>query len=217
MYVVMITPECAPVAKVGGLGDVVQGLAYEESIRGNSVEVILPKYDCMRYDRILGLTRTYEGLWVPFHNQWIHCDVFFGFVDGLKCFFIEPHSHHEFFNRRIFYGSKDDPERFTFFSRAALEFMFKTGKHPDIIHCHDWQTGLVPLLLFEFYKFRGMTHPRVCYTLHNVGHQGLTGEHILRQVGAQPGAFHAPRPGAGRSHSRHRQSDEDRESSSPIS
>ena len=64
MYVVMITPECAPVAKVGGLGDVVQGLSYEESIRGNTVEVILPKYDCMRYDRILGLTRVYDGLWV---------------------------------------------------------------------------------------------------------------------------------------------------------
>ena len=67
MYVVMITaPECAPIAKVGGLGDVVQGLAYEESIRGNSVEVILPKYDCMRYDRILGLTQPTEGSGLPF-------------------------------------------------------------------------------------------------------------------------------------------------------
>src|ERR1039457_103564 len=52
MYVVMITPECAPVAKVGGLGDVVQGLSYEESIRGNLVEIILPKYDCMRSYRM---------------------------------------------------------------------------------------------------------------------------------------------------------------------
>ena len=67
--------------------------------------------------------------------------------------------------------------------------MFKTNRHPDIIHCHDWQTGLVPVLLFEMYKHLGMTHPRVCYTLHNVSHQGLTGEFILRQVGLEPSRY----------------------------
>jgi starch synthase len=185
----MITPECAPVAKVGGLGDVAQGLSYELSIRGNAVELILPKYDCMRYDRIWGLTRTLTGLMVPFHSESISCDVFFGFVDGLKCFFIEPHSPHNFFNRGVFYGQRDDPERYAFFCRAALEFLLQSNKHPEIIHCHDWQTGLVPLLLFESFKYRGMTHPRVCYTLHNVGHQGLTGEHILRQVGLNPAPY----------------------------
>ena len=48
------------------------------------------------------------------------------------------------------------PERFTFFCRAALEFMLKSGKHPDIIHCHDWQTGIVPVLLYDIYKYLGM-------------------------------------------------------------
>ena len=62
MNIVMITPECAPIAKVGGLGDVVQGLSRELETRGNSVEIILPKYDCMRYDRIWGLEKNYEGL-----------------------------------------------------------------------------------------------------------------------------------------------------------
>jgi len=61
--------------------------------------------------------------------------------------------------------------------------MYKTGKHPDIIHCHDWQTGIVPVLLFDIYKQLGMSHPRVCYTLHNLKHQGLTGEFILRASG----------------------------------
>ena len=55
MYVVMIASECAPVAKVGGLGDVVYGLSRELEIRGNSVEIILPKYDCLRYDHIYNL------------------------------------------------------------------------------------------------------------------------------------------------------------------
>jgi starch synthase len=116
MYVVMITPECAPVAKVGGLGEVVQGLSHELAIRGNAVEIILPKYDCMRYDLIFGLHKTYSDLWVPYHDQHFHCDVYFGFVDGLKCFFIEPHSFKNFFNWGIFYGHYDDSERFAFFA-----------------------------------------------------------------------------------------------------
>jgi starch synthase len=147
------------------------------------VEIILPKYDCMRYDHIYGLQRTYDDLWVPFYNHWVHCSVFFGFVHGRKCFFIDAHSDRNFFNRGIYYGHNDDPERFTFFCRAALEFILKAGKNPDIIHCHDWQTGIVPVLLFEIYKYLGMTHPRVCYTLHNLKHQGATGEFILRAMG----------------------------------
>jgi starch synthase len=187
MFIVMIAPECAPAAKVGGLGDVVHGLSKELAIRGNAVEVILPKYDCMRYDRISGLTKSYSDLWVPYHDQWLRCDVYFGIADGVKCFFIDPHSPHNFFNRGLFYGNQDDSERFAFFCRAALEFMLKANKHPDIIHCHDWQTALAPVLLCEIYQQLGMTRPRVCYTLHNVGHQGIHGQQILRQAGLDPG------------------------------
>lgn len=186
MYIVMTATEYAPVAKVGGLGDVVQGLTRELAIRGNAVEVILPKYDCMRYDRIWGLQKSFSDLWVPFNGEHFHCDVYFGFVDGMKCFFIESHSFRNFFDRGIFYGHHDDAERFGFFCKAALEFMLKANKHPDIIHCHDWQTGLVPVLLFEIYKHLGMTHPRVCYTLHNIKHQGGIGDHFLWEVGLDP-------------------------------
>lgn len=183
MYIVMVASECAPVAKVGGLADVVFGLSRELEVRGNSVEIILPKYDCMRYDHIYGLQVTHHDLWVPFHGGHVHCTVYFGFVHGRKCFFIEPHSERNFFNRGIFYGHGDDAERFAFFSRAALEFMLKSGKRPDIIHCHDWQTGLVPVMLFDIYAPLGMGRSRVCYTLHNLKHQGLTGEHTLRAAG----------------------------------
>ena len=189
MYIVMIAPECAPVAKVGGLGDVVFGLSRELEIRGNSVEIILPKYDCLRYDQIFDLQLAFKDLWVPWYDYAVHCSVYFGFVHGRKCFFIEPHSDHNFFNRRAFYGQVDDDQRFAFFSRAALEFMLKSNKHPDIIHCHDWQTGLVPVLLYEMYKHVGMTHPRVCYTLHNLQHQGVTREHILRATGLNRHAY----------------------------
>ena len=118
--------------------------------------------------------------------------MYFGFVDDIKCFFIEPHSEHSFFERDCLYGERDDPERFAFFNRAALEFMLKSNKQPEIIHCHDWQTGLVPVLLYEVYSHIGMTRTRVCYTLHNVGHQGITGPQVLRQVGLNPDHYMSP-------------------------
>ena len=183
MYVVQITPELAPLAKVGGLADVVTGLSRELEIRGNTVEIILPKYDSMRYDAIWGLCITYDDLWVPWFDGHVHCTVWFGFVQHRKCFFIEPHSPDNFFNRGSVYGFDDDIMRFAFFSRAAIEFLFKAGKHPDIIHCHDWQTALVPVFLYEIYQHMGMTHPRVCYTIHNFKHQGKTGEFLLEATG----------------------------------
>ncbi len=179
MHIVMIASECAPVSKVGGLADVVSGLSRELELRGNLIEIILPKYDCMRYDHIWGLHVAYHDLWVPWGNGAIHCSVWFGFVHGRKCFFIDPHSHDNFFNRDNYYGYPDDAMRFAFFSKAALEFLYKTGKQPDIIHCHDWQTGLVPVLLYEIYEAQGLNHPRVCYSIHNFRFQGITGTDIL--------------------------------------
>ena len=156
MFVMMVASEYAPVAQAGGLGEVVSGLSRELELRGNAVEIVLPKYDCLRYDRIHGLTVAYEDLWVPWFSGAIHCTVFFGFVEGRKCFFIEPHSADRFFDRGHLYRSGDAVSRFAFFSKAALEFMLKSGKRPDIIHCHDWQTALVPVLLYELYQHIGI-------------------------------------------------------------
>jgi len=183
MFVAMISSELAPVAKVGGLGDVLFGLSRELEIRGNSVEIILPKYDCMWYDEIWGLHKIWEELWVPWYNGEVSCSVWFGFVHGRKCFFIEPHSKDNFFNRGSFYGFHDDPLRFAFFCKAAMEFLLKSGKRPDVIHCHDWQTGLVPVLQYEIYHRLGMDRQRICYTIHNFAHQGITGEEVLWATG----------------------------------
>ncbi len=183
LFIVHITPELAPVAKVGGLADVVFGLSRELAIRGNHVEIILPKYDNLRYDHIYGMHEVYRDLWVPWFEGAVHCTVYFGFVHERKCFFIEPHSQDGFFARGSLYGFKDDVLRFAFFSRAAMEFMWKAGKQPDIIHCHDWQTALVPIYLYELYQPLGMHHPRVCLTIHNFLHQGVTGPELLRATG----------------------------------
>ena len=190
LFIVHVTPEMAPVAKVGGLADVVFGLSRELAIRGNHVEIILPKYDTLRYDQIFELHEVYRDLWVPWYEGAVHCTVYFGFVHDRKCFFIEPHSTDNFFNRGSIYGFPDDVLRYAFFSRAAMEFLWKAGKHPDIIHCHDWQTALVPVFLYEFYQQLGMTHPRACLTIHNFKHQGVTGAELLRATGLhQPERF----------------------------
>ncbi|MEE3715972.1 glycogen synthase GlgA [Tumidithrix elongata RA019] len=193
MYIVQIASECAPVIKAGGLGDVVYGLSRELEVRGHAVEVILPKYDCMRYDHVWGMHDAYRDLWVPWYGGTIHCSVYCGWVHGQLCFFIEPHSGDNFFNRGIYYGANDDNMRFAFFSKAALEFLLQSNKRPDILHCHDWQTGLVPVMLFEMYKFHGMGTQRVVYTIHNFKHQGMAGPDVLRATGLNNDAYYYSR------------------------
>jgi starch synthase len=190
MYIVQIASECAPVIKAGGLGDVVYGLSRDLEMRGHTVELILPMYDCMRYDHIWGLHDAYQHLSVPWAGGAIHCSVYCGWVHGRLCFFIEPHSEDNFFHRGRYYGCDDDNMRFAFFSKAALEFLQQSNKRPDVIHCHDWQTGLVPVMLFEIYKYHGMANQRICYTIHNFKHQGMGGNEILWATGLNNSAYY---------------------------
>jgi starch synthase len=183
MFIAMIASECAPVAKVGGLADVVYGLSRELGIRGHTVEIVLPKYDCMRHDQVSDLRLAYNDLWVPWADGEVHCTVWFGVVHGCRCFFIEPHDNDGFFNRGAFYGFPDDYQRFAFFSKSAIEFLYKTGKRPDIVHTHDWQTALAPVLLYEIYEQLGMDRQRACHTIHNFAHQGVVGGDVLWLTG----------------------------------
>jgi glycogen/starch synthases, ADP-glucose type len=182
MHIVHIASECAPVAKVGGLGDVVYGLAGELARHGHQVEIILPRYDCLRHDHIANLHIVFHDLGVPWHGGLVRCTVWYGDVHGRHCFFIESHSDDRFFDRGSYYGFWDDTTRMAFFSKAALEFLRQSGKRPDVIHCHDWQTGLVPVLLYEQYQ-DDMPNQRVCFTIHNFKHQGTADDHPLNATG----------------------------------
>src|SRR5664280_3889491 len=97
MYIVEIASECAPAAKAGGLGDVVNGLSRELQTRTQWVEIILPLYDCMRYDRMGPLEKVYHDLWVPWYGGSIPCSVFLGPVDVLRCDFLQPPPRGTFF------------------------------------------------------------------------------------------------------------------------
>jgi starch synthase len=183
MYIQLVSAECAPIAKAGGLGDFIHGLGRELVACGHDVDVIVPEYDILRYNQISDWRPLHRDLWVPFHGQRIHCDVNTGTVDGLRCLFISAHSEQGFFNRGALYGEPDDVERFAFFCRAVLEYLIHAPRHPDVIHCHDWQTGLIPVLLYELYEQRGLNHTRVCYSLHNLGYQGWTDQRVLELLG----------------------------------
>jgi starch synthase len=172
------------VAKVGGLADVVIGLTNDSNRRGNEVEVILPKYDCLRYDLISDLKTVSDDLMVPWYRGAVRCAVWAGSINGgCKCFFIDPHSQDSFFNRGVIYGFRDDAMRFAFFSKAAMEFLYKSGQRPDILHCHDWPTGLIPVLLERIYKPIGMERTKACFTIHNFRHQGIAQAEILEATG----------------------------------
>eukprot|EP00879_Flechtneria_rotunda_P007886 GHRR01008263.1.p1 GENE.GHRR01008263.1~~GHRR01008263.1.p1 ORF type:complete len:1096 (+),score=490.52 GHRR01008263.1:107-3289(+) len=136
LKVVHVAVEMAPIAKVGGMGDVVTALARAVQEEGNTVEVVIPKYDVISYHQVEGLYQdggfNYGGTFVR---------VWHGVVEGLNTTFLEPENGH--FWRGCIYGRGDDHVRFGFFCGAAAEYLKVRNVQPDILHCHDWQSAPV--------------------------------------------------------------------------
>ena len=177
LHVMSVSVEMAPIAKVGGLADVVTSLGLAVQAEGHKVEVVLPKYDVLKYDLIEDFKEE-EG----FHWGGCYNHVFSGTVEGVKTFFIDPENG--MFNVSMIYGTDylsipmTDSERFGFFSRAALEWMLQSGRQPDIIHCHDWQTAPVAKAYWEDYHNYGLSNPRIVFTIHNLDF----GQDLIREA-----------------------------------
>lgn len=172
MDIVHIASELAPIAKVGGLGDVVYGLCKELSRLGHNVEVILPKYDCLHFELLKDLKVEYRELWSYDGPDRFNNTIWSAHVNGLKILLIEPHHPQHYFSRGMIYGCSDDIDRFVYFSRAAMEYLYKSGKNVDTIHVHDWATALVPVLYKEMYSKLGYQTQGTVLTIHNIEHQG---------------------------------------------
>uniref|UniRef100_A0A2P2LQR0 starch synthase n=1 Tax=Rhizophora mucronata TaxID=61149 RepID=A0A2P2LQR0_RHIMU len=183
LYIIHVAAEMAPVAKVGGLGDVVTGLGKALQKKGHLVEIILPKYDCMHYDCIPDLRALDVPVESYFDGKLYKNKIWVGTTEGLPVYFIEPHHPDKFFWRRQFYGEHDDFRRFSFFSRAALELLLQSGKRPDIIHCHEWQTAFVAPLYWDIYAPKGLNSARICFTCHNFEYQGTAPTSELASCG----------------------------------
>src|SRR5689334_22494484 len=151
MYITHIASELAPIAKVGGLGDVIYGLSKELQKAGHNVEIILPKYDCLHFERLNNLKVEFRELWSSDGTHRYNNTIWSAFIDGLKVILIEPHHPQYYFSRGIIYGCHDDIDRFIYFSRTAMEYLYKSGKAPDAIHVHDWPTALACVLYRDMY------------------------------------------------------------------
>lgn len=181
MYIIHVTAEMAPIAKVGGLGDVVTGLARACLSRGHTVEIMLPFYECIQKQQIkdLALITTYES----YHDgNWVPTNAYRGVVSGIPVVFIEP-SNHFFKGQDVYGGSYNELEAYLFFSRACLEWMQVTATQPDIIHVHEWQAGALPLLYWDMYHYLSLKKPRIVLTIHNMEHYGECSQEQLSKSG----------------------------------
>jgi starch synthase len=176
LKILMCTSEVTPLAQTGGLAEVVGALTPELKARGHDVRIILPLYGFMDRRKLTMKPAIPElGVPVGYGEQW--CAVHETKLPGtdVPVYLIE---HQRYFDRPSPYGYAgqdfgDNAERFAFFSRAALQVAKALQFSPDVIHGHDWQTGLVPVFLKTFEA----DHPSLWSTasvisLHNVGYQG---------------------------------------------
>lgn len=183
MHIINIASELAPIAKVGGLADVLLGLSRELSWKGHDIDIIIPKYDYMDTEGIRDLAIYNDNVPSFYEGEWFPNTIWKGWVENLKVYFIEPHHPKHFFHRGCFYGCEDDIDRYLYFSRAALEFMYKEEVHPDIIHLHDWQTAVIAPLYHDIYQPLGFKKPKLVFTIHNIEYQGHCSTADIAKIG----------------------------------
>ncbi len=173
MHIAFAASECVPYSKTGGLADVVGALPHALAALGHQVSVYLPRY---RQTKLSDADTVVASVTVPFDDKYRFCSVVAaGSKAGVKFYFVD---YPPYFDRESLYGTSaadypDNAERFALFSRAVLEASKILGV-PNIFHCHDWQTALVPIMLRTFYtEDPAFAQTGTVFTIHNMGYQGL--------------------------------------------
>ncbi len=193
LNIVFIASEATPLAKTGGLADVVGSLPLALQGLGHEVTVILPFYrqDLTKNNiKTMPLNTSIE-MWVDGLQR--QCLLHEAVVDKLRFILVEQD---DLFDREGLYGPaggayEDNLLRYTLFDRVALEAMAKMDKPVDIIHCHDWQTGMVPLLKKTQYMHHpNLIHAKVVYTIHNLAYQGVFPSEWIHRLGLPTHHFH---------------------------
>ncbi|NLK94387.1 MAG: glycogen synthase GlgA [Clostridiales bacterium] len=180
MRVLLVASEASPFIKSGGLGDVMGALPKELSKNGLEVAVVIPKYKGINYE----LKNKLEfQKWFMVEVGWRrkYCGVLKYYQDGVTYYLLDNEAY---FDRDGLYGYYDDAERFAFFDRAVLKLLRQIDWRPDVIHCNDWQTGMIPVLLtLEYAKYdefyRGI---KTVYSIHNLLFQGVFDPKILPEL-----------------------------------
>ncbi|MBI5893992.1 MAG: glycogen synthase GlgA [Deltaproteobacteria bacterium] len=172
LKILFAASEAAPYAKTGGLGDVCGALPKSLKKLGCEVILIMPFY--RQIDSEFQNTNIQVSLQVG--DREIAAQLFQTFSNDVSTYFLKCD---EYFDREYLYGTPDSDypdnlERWTFFSKAVLEAVKKLDFKPDIIHCHDWQTGLIPAYLKTICKDDPFfLNTKTLFTIHNIAYQGL--------------------------------------------
>jgi starch synthase len=191
LRILFVASEGLPFSKTGGLADVIEGLSRALAAQGHEVAVVLPRY---RGTKTAALV--VPSLTIPMGPRLRFPAIADGALQGVRYFFVDDPGY---FDRDGIYGGSageypDNAERYTELCRAAIEI----AKHvwpADVIHCHDWQTALVPVLLRSAYHDDpAVKDLPVVFTVHNIGYQGLFGKDVLERAGIpsilfQPGGI----------------------------
>lgn len=189
--ILFVASEGVPFIKTGGLADVVGSLPKCIDKLYFDVRVILPKYTCMRQemkDKLSYVTHFY----MDFHWKNEYVGVMYAEVDGVKYYFID---NEMFFNGFKPYSDNAlfEIEKYAFFSKAALSILPVIDFRPDVIHCHDWQTGLIPVYLKERFQgsefYRGI---KSVMTIHNLKFQGKWGIREVQDITGLPDYYFTP-------------------------
>lgn len=179
MKVLFASSEAYPFAMSGGLADVAGALPKALRKRFIGCRVVMPLYACVTQEMREKMTFVCS-ITVPVAWRRQYCGVFEAHIDGVIYYLID---NQYYFNRDGLYGHYDDAERYAFFSRAVLEIIPHIGFTPDIIHCNDWQTALIPIYLDAFYKYDEFyKNIKTVFTIHNIQYQGKYGYELTGDV-----------------------------------
>ncbi|PLR79413.1 glycogen synthase GlgA [Bacillus sp. V3-13] len=179
MKLLFAVSECVPFIKSGGLADVAGSLPKELKKLGTDIRVILPKYGSLPEEYRKHLKKICEfNVQVGWRNQ--YCGIEELVFEGVTYYFVD---NEYYFKRDRLYGYFDDGERFAYFDRAVLESLSCLDFYPDILHCHDWHTAMIPFLLkAEYAKREGYALIRTVFTIHNLQFQGVYPKVILHDL-----------------------------------
>ncbi|MHA1130583.1 MAG: glycogen synthase, partial [Candidatus Helarchaeota archaeon] len=180
MKILFVTSELVPYAKVGGLADVSGALPKTLAVRDHEIQIMIPKYATITIENTkIQLTPiSYNVPDFQWHAQIerLRDPTTQLIVNFLKC-------DHLYKREEIYGNYEDNAERAIYFSKAALEFLKYSDWKPEIIHCNDWQTALIPILLKELYIDPEYQLIRTLLTIHNLAYQGIFAKDKFKQTG----------------------------------
>ena len=179
MKILFASSEVYPFAMSGGLADVSGALPKALRRRFVGCRVIMPLYSSIS-EELRSKMSFICSITVPVSWRRQYCGIFEAHMDGVIYYFID---NQYYFKREGLYGHYDDAERYAFFSRAVLEAIPYLDFNPDIIHCNDWQTAMIPVYLNEFYGDNPLYKDiKTVYTIHNIQYQGKHGMELYGDV-----------------------------------